>query len=354
MLRAISADRIAVTATVKAKNTFKQGHLYNLIDWMWDNPTEMAIVYSELASTPALIGLKMKVYPYQIEPYQDAYDFSRIWNVVNNLEPMGKQLYIMLQTNSGTVANTVLPEYMRTPLYDGGVYQRAADSNPSVPVGYTSKLWNPNVITRLNALITEIARVFGKHPVFAGIVFVETAMAPPVSGTFTITQQMEDDNFAGFLSMEAAAKIAAPNGVIIQFANYPRLQLETFIPALDALKVGLGTPDTLEDEPGLNFNKTTNPNTPEGVYAYYPPRKGLIPLLGSVQPINYLSTTKDGTGPVPTIQQLFDFNRDNLQVDLLAWTRQTPYYPGVLTFLNSPAIANSPTFGLIENDGSGF
>lgn len=53
-----------------------------------------------------------------------------------------------------------------------------------------------------------------------------------------------------------------------------------------------------------------------------------------IEHANYLDTRADLQGYQPTVTELLNFARDNLQVNYLFWTRTPGYYDNVLELLN--------------------
>jgi hypothetical protein len=49
---------------------------------------------------------------------------------------------------------------------------------------------------------------------------------------------------------------------------------------------------------------------------------------------NYENTKSDSSGYEPTVVELLDFLRDDLQANYIFWTRDIRYYPKVLEMLN--------------------
>jgi hypothetical protein len=62
---------------------------------------------------------------------------------------------------------------------------------------------------------------------------------------------------------------------------------------------------------------------------------------------NYVSTTKDGTGREPTIQELLAFGRSDLKANYLLWTRDDAgHYKEVLKVLRWPNQTQDSAGGL--------
>lgn len=327
---------------------FNQGIYLFPLDWMIDNETFRETVYAELEAHPNIKGMKLRVYPNRLEPEEGVYDFSLIDSVLTRLTAMGKQLFLIYMYKSWG-SEYPLPAYLNTPLNENGAYQFSQNGGTN-PVGYHSKLWVPEVVAGINKQVNEIGRIYNKHPNFEGIVFPETAANPPISG-FTMTEELWTGYYNGVLSVAQNAMVALPNCSNIQFVNYPKDVLTWLVPALVEAGMGVGGPDTFRDEIGLIANPVDNPFTLPGAYYYYPPLKNVVPLGPSIQKKNFISTTNDGTGPKPTVEEIYSFARDNLKGDYVFITRQPEYVQDIYPFVDSIQADNG---GLLGSNPSSF
>ncbi|MDR4518972.1 MAG: glycoside hydrolase [Nitrosomonas sp.] len=318
------------TAGVK----FHPGHYYTILDWGRDKGYYLADVKSELLATPALRGVQARIFWNETEVSEGVYDFSLIDNLLAEFSAIGKRLVITLQTKTYLQDLLATPDYMTTPEYEGGSFQFSNPSNPSVAVGYSLKTWNAEVVKAFIRFIRQLGDRYNGHPFFEGICFIETTMSEPVDGTITISQEQIDDYYKNLIEINRMSRLYFPNTMVCQFVNYPRTILSWFVNDLKNIGSALGGPDVHPDDPGLTM--FGNPNTPDGIYSYYSQLSGIVPLCPSVQPLNYLSTSKDGNGHTPTISELNAYARDVLHANYIFWTRQPGHYPGVLSHLNEP------------------
>ena len=188
------------------------------------------------------------------------------------------------------------------------------------------------------ALIRALGNRFNSHDYFEGIGLTETALGQPI---VPITSTQLDTYYDNLLKLQQEMRNSFPNTVTFQFANYPRPLLTSFIPSLAQMGAGLGGPDVFLEEPGLHYAKD-----PKGVYHYYAPLSGIVPLTPSVMPGNYRNTRVDGTGYEPTPLQLLTFARDELKANYIFWHRLPENKSEVLQMLNWDAQRNRPAGGL--------
>jgi len=246
----------------------------------------------------------------------------------------------MIATKSFDISDTVVPSYLKTPFYEGGVFLYG--SNATTPKGYNIKLWNSGVRFRLARLVQALAASFNANPNFEGIGFTETALGEAIGIPLTLTQM--ENYFINLATVNKRTREAFPSTMSFQFSNYPRWALVSLIPSLLSMGGGLGCPDVFLDEKGLITPPSDTASA--GVYLYYPQLTGQMPLVVQVEGGNYENTRHDGTGIVPTINDLLTFARDQLQVNYIFWTRIPLYSEKVLNELNLPPQTANPEGGL--------
>jgi len=327
------------------------GHYYTLI--MPSNKTYedsyMSRVYSELDATPALRGAQIRYHWRELEPEEGKYNFAQMDKHLAGLALHKKRLVVLIQIKSfssdGTLASAedVVPPYVKTSTYEGGQIAYTS-SLTGLPHGYIIKLWNSKVRARIDALMQALGKRYNSHAYFEAIGFTESS-----AGTnLTTTQQVS--YYDGLNLVDQSARTHFPNTTVYQFTNHTRKYLETFITKLKDMGASLGGPDILPTDQSLTFSDS-DPKTPDGVYTYYPKLSGIIPLMPSVQPIDYRYTSakKSEPGHVPTLKELYDFGRDNLKANYIYWTRDSDYYLKVLEFLKQTSISSTRSGGLIAS-----
>ena len=158
-----------------------------------------------------------------------------------------------------------------------------------------------------------------------------------------VSKKEVDRFYDNLLSVQREMRAAFPNTMTYQFVNYPREILPSFIDRMQTIGTALGGPDVFIDDPGLNFDR---PNKPKGVYHFYAPLSGIVPLTPSVMQSNYGNTQHDGKGRVPTVAELLTFARDRLRANYIFWTRAPNSYSKVLDLMNGLPVAAGPSGGL--------
>ncbi len=318
------------------------GHYYELVgqvsksdSWYLNN------VYNELQQTTALKGVVIRFRWGELETSTpNVYDFSAIADRLSELSILKKRLIVLIETKSNTpdVEDTLVPSYAKTAIYEGAIYPYDVSDTNS---GYGTKLWNANVRWRLTRLVRELGKRFNSDPYFEGIGFSESATGKPAT---PLTTAQVEGFYTNLQTLNKELKNSFPNTLTFQYLNYPRNILSSFIDIFKQKGIALGNPDVFLDDPGLSFPGTKY--SPPGVYTYYPKLTGTIPLVVQVENANYLNTRHDNTGPQPTVEELFTFAKDTLNVNYLFWTRTPEFYPKVLELLNFNSQKNSTAGGL--------
>ncbi|MCW5800178.1 MAG: Glycoside hydrolase [Nitrospira sp.] len=315
------------------------GHYYAPMLFMRHNPAIMAQVYRELQATSALRGLQIRFEWPELEPEEGRYDFTAIERVLAELVPQNKRLVVLLELKSFRPDVLPVPAYMATKSYEGGAFPFSSYGK-DVPRGYNLTLWNSKVHARLVALIRELGKRFNGHAHFEGIGLPESSMGQPLRAVSRAEVARFYDNL---LSVQREMRIAFVNTMTYQFVNYPREILPSFVERMRTIGTALGGPDVFLDDPGLNFD---HPNKPKGVYHFYAPLSGIVPLAPSVMQSNYDNTRHDGTGRVPTVAELLTFARDRLKANYIFWTRAPNSYSKVLDVMNGLSASTGLSGGL--------
>jgi hypothetical protein len=341
LLVALSVVFIPFGQALAAAVKWHPGHYYQLEGHAGkDKQSYLNQVYGELQSHPSLRGAVIRYKWGELEKTKGKYDFTEIAKRLSELAAKKKRLIVLLHIKStgDDTEKTLVPAYLKSAEYDGGLYAMKSDYNG---IGYGTKLWDPQVRDRMIALVQALGKRFNDEPYFEGIGFTENIIGRTVK---PVTSAQVNNFYDNLLSINKALKNSFPNTLTFQFLNYPRDILPTYINAFKQNGAALGNPDVFLEDPGLNFPGTKHANP--GVYTYYPKLSGKIPLVVQVEKANYLDTRHDGVGHKPTVNQLFNFARDQLEVNYIFWTRTPKYYPKVLELLNFKAQKANPSGGL--------
>lgn len=331
--------RDSTTSSITNPVKWHPGHYYALMGHIKNNPKHMAQVYKELEKTPAIRGLQIRFEWSELESVEGMYNFASIDQHLAELAKRKKRLIIMLQLKSFNPNSAFVPSYLKEGKYEGGVFAFSTFGSKKTR-GYNIKLWNSMIHDRLVALVSALGKHFNSHPYFEGIGLTETAMGQSVTA---LSSNEVDDYYNNLLSINQHMRTHFPNTMTFQFTNYPRPILQSFISKLSKMGTGLGGPDIFLDEPGLHLN---DPNSPRGVYNYYPELSGIVPLTPSVMQANYANSRHDKTGREPALDELLAFARDKLKANYIFWTRAPGYYSKVLTMLRTLNVTNDPAGGL--------
>jgi len=317
------------------------GHYYQLVASAKNHPAYiMSNVYKDMANTPALLGIQVRYQWGDIEIAKGQYNFASIDKHLDEMTKRKKRLVIMIQTKSFGKSETYVPAYLRSEEYDGGVFSYAHYKKNTFK-GEQLKLWNPKVRERIAAFYKALGDRYNAHPYFEGIGMSETALGDPLQ---PITSAQANGFYEGLRQALQAARNAFPNTMVMQSLNYPRPIIAPTVETLKQINGGISSPDTYLQEPGLHAEGGKYP----GVYTYYPKLSGVIALAPTVMHHNYRNTKMDNTGYEPTISEINTFLRDKLKANYIFWTRDPLYNDRILEVLNSKAIKDSPTGGLIN------
>ena len=316
------------------------GHYYAILNWGKNDPTYLAQVYREIQETPALRGIQIRYNWAELEKEWGVYDFTSIDQRLSELAALEKRLVILLDTKTYDTDTSPVPDYVKKKWFEWGTFMFSRH-NSTVPIGYSTKLWNPHVHDRLVELIRRLGQRYNAHPYFEGIGLSETSMGQPLNALSFV---QEDNYYNNLLSLNQHMRQHFPNTMTFQNTNYPRQILEQFTNTLTEMGAGLAVPDVFIEDPGLI--KKDKPNTPDGIYSYFQKLTGIVPLTPSVMPKNYTNTRHDGTGYDPTVWELLRFARNNLKANYIFWTRVPDHYEEVLQVLNWRKQTSDPAGGL--------
>ncbi len=330
--------------TTYAANTavkWHPGHYYGILNKRKDEPRYLKNVYRELKETPALRGVHIGYRWAELESKKGDYDFTSIDKRLAELAKQKKRLIIRLQTKSFTPERVITPNYLKAKLYEGGEFAFSASGGSQKVKGHNIKLWNNQVRDRLVQLIRAMGKHYNSHPYFEGIGLEETAMGQPIKAISSNQRKQFYDNL---IIVNKEMRKSFPNTMTIQSVNYPRPILKSFVGQLKEMGTSLGGPDVRPGDYGLNVKGESN--TPDGVYSYYPKLSGIVPLVPSVMPSNYINTRHDRKGHRPTVSELLSFARDELKATHIIWSRSHRYYSKVLETLNWRDQTRDPAGGL--------
>lgn len=288
------------TPETPAQETVKYhpGHYIALNDW--DGPAQMI-----QAVRPGVTGIH-KRYPWKtLEPAPGVYDFSGVAADLALAADHGMQLVVMIEDKSFSLDTKMTPPY----LWDDYTL-------PYVHGGQVAKRWSPYVVERMGLLTAALGAAFDVHPNLEGIAFQESAMGftPQIANAHGYTPAAYRD---ALIAMLIAAKSHFPRSQVFWYMNYlegGQAYIGDIAEAVLAHGVAMGGPDVLPDSWPLGFHS----------YPYYARFKGRMTLFGSMQYDSYAHLHADSSrsGKYWTMDELFEFARDELHVDYVFWTRK--------------------------------
>ena len=104
--------------------------------------------------------------------------------------------------------------------------------------------------------------------------------------------------------------------------------------------VGFGGPDIYPFDPLL-----TDPA--EGVYRFYAPLSGVVPLGAAVQQNDYSQRAAFRGGPgAATVKEIYEFGRDKLRLNYIFWGVRRGYFEKVQAMMDDPSFPADPAGGL--------
>lgn len=294
------------------------------------------ITEKSFLETKAFEGAQLRYTWKELEPEKDRYDFSAIRSDLAFLTSKGKRLFIQLQEASFDPKRILVPQYLQTDEYHGGVapqYDIPNDDEEHARIaGWVARRWDPAVQSRFHKLLDALGKEFdgkieGINLPETSIGFGETGKLFPQGYTYEIYRDAVVTNMK-------ALKRAFQKSVVLQYANFmpgewlpgdDKLYLRTIYKEAKNLGVGIGGPDLLP------FRRSQNNHS----YPLIRASAGSVPVGIAVQDGNYADEDK-ATHKRATIAELLRFATEKLGVDYLFWCTEEPYYSNeLIPFLNS-------------------
>ena len=285
--------------------------------------------------TKAFEGAQLKYTWKELEPEKDHYEFSSISKDLAFLTSHGKRLFIQLQDSSFSAKRILVPAYLQTAEYHGGISAQYkivnGDEEHPIIEGWAARRWDPAVQDRFRKLLITLGKEFDGS--VAGINLPETSI-----GVGEAKQKPEGYSDEIYLNAVIenmrVLRQAFPRSVVIQYANFmpgewlpgtDKSYLRTVYRKAKELGVGMGGPDLLP------FNRGQNNHS----YPLIKASAGSIVTGVAVQDGNYADVNPK-TRQRATIAELFAFAKDQLQVDYIFWCTEEPFYSNeVVPFLRN-------------------
>jgi hypothetical protein len=275
----------------------------------------------------ALEGAQVKYTWRELEPQQDAYDFSPIRHDLEVLKANGKRLFVQVQDSTFDAKYINVPKYLlNDPRYHGGADKQfdfeGDDESHATPAGWVARRWDPEVSGRFHKLLLALGREFDGQ--VEGVNLAETAVSFGESGRWFpqgFTPAIYRD---AVLSNMVVFKQAFPKSVVMVYANFmpgewlpdnDHSYLRSVYQRAKELKVGVAGPDLLPYKPGQMHHS----------YPLIRECAGLVPTAIAVQEGNY-QFKNPKTGRQVSIAELAGFATEYLEVKYIFWCTQEPFY----------------------------
>jgi hypothetical protein len=303
--------------------------------YVFFNLNRERIKEASFLETKAFEGAQLKYTWRELEPEKDCYDFEAVRKDLAFLTSKGKRLFIQLQDSSFSERHILVPKYLQTDEYHGGIapqYEiKDGDEDHAQIAGWVSRRWDPAVQLRFRKLLEALGKEFdGK---IEGINLPETSIGLGETGKLFPQGYSNEIYRDAVITNMRALKKAFSKSVVIQYANFmpgewlpdsDKSFLRTVYKEARTMGVGVGGPDLLPFRRGQNNHS----------YPLIKGAAGSIPAAIAVQDGNYADVDKK-TGRRLTIGELLAFARDQLTVDYIFWCTEEPYYSReLIPFLN--------------------
>ncbi|MCP4000902.1 MAG: hypothetical protein GY727_08320 [Gammaproteobacteria bacterium] len=314
------SENVAV-ATPIAEKKYNPGHYISMNPWDTDDNMLNAL-------RPGVAGLQIRYHWKWLEPNYNEYDFSAVEADLDLLAAQNKQLIVFIEDKT---FNGEIP----TPLYLQANY-----TAPNKAGGYTAIRWKPYVIERFSKLIDELGNRFDNHPAFEGVAIQESAhgFTQSTLNAYGYTPAIYRDALIETL-LNAAESV--PNSRAFWYMNFLPGNMSYISDIANAVApagVAMGGPDVLPDSHSLKTH----------TYPFYDEFNGKMTLFNSMQYNSYNHEHLDASYSTTywTMDELFQFARDELHVSYLFWNRKAWADPSdSYTWSDAlPVISSNPVF----------
>ena len=325
---------------------------------------KMEAIYSELKSTPQLRGIKVVLLWGRYEKKDPStgaitYDFREIDEILNRLAVLDNNHLILsfawreFKSTDGIV--DMLPSDLRRgiswnddPVWAHTKYDYLWAYRMSRKPGHYSyclKLWDPMIISRIDAFLKALATHVDSHPHFNQISTTESALGQPII-PFGPGEGGELQS-EGQLTIIRLMRKYFVRSLVVPAFNFNRKYVARVVSVLEKEGIGLGSPNSNKSE---SLTHTASIDAP-GVLTYYPRLSGKVVLAPEIQGDDYRSSVGDDRiKDTPSYEALYLRVRDDLKANYTVMQRNSPFWlgdartPSMLRFIQTyPAIVNDPT-----------
>lgn len=289
----------------------------------------------EIKDLPFVKGVVLRAFWRQLEPQKGVYDFSRIDRYLEQAAAHNKRFGLLLTTKH-FIAGVAAPDYLRTPRFDGGVFEVLKFKGT---IGDNITLWNINTYYRLVRLIKALATRYDGNPWFEVLIINETAFGHPV---VPVTEAQRAGFYENLSRVDAAARLAFAHTVVVQYVNFPYPYTPGVAQNLMDKGIGIGGPDVFLDDKDHERH----------VYPLIEQGQGKVPVGMQVESDCYYARSLGGPWDPPPPRELYDFARNRLHSNYIFWHRvlKTVYRPWekVLSMFHAPDFPATASGGLEE------
>lgn len=284
-----------------------------------------------------VVGAQLKYSWRELEPEKDRYNLALIEKDLEFLTSKGKKLFVQVQdVTFDTARAKPVPDYLITDKqYHGGVslqYTTTGKDEISAVAGYVARRWDNAVSERFSKLLSVLGSRFDGE--------IEGINLPETSVEFGNTGKLYPSGFSpenyrnAMIGYMTALRKSFQYSVVIQYANfmpgeYPhrasKLHLDSLYKFAAKNNIGMGGPDILVyQQPHMNHS-----------YKFLRQYADVMITGCAVQEGNY-EIINPSTGSQVTVNDIYDFACQYLQVDYIFWGTQEPFYKdNVLPFLKT-------------------
>jgi len=291
------------------------GHYMRLSDG--DSQNSHFAQIDDIAKEPAIRGVALRVFWYEIESSKNVYEFSKIDAYLNKIKsvnaatrrPAGlPELRLVVNLHerrfNTTSQDGIVPNYLRTdPLFNGGL---ARTKN-----GYVARLWEQPVMDRLIEVWRAVSKRYDSDAYLEAITSGETTMGwnemtPPESYS---REKMHNE----WRRLITAARAAAPHTNIVLNTNMlgDDPQMQATIEHLISERAAAGGPDILPREM-LQAQRIWT-GTVGGI-----DYRGKLPIVHSMD----AAGLGGGQGDYSPLE-VYEFAFNTLGVNYILWARNT-------------------------------
>ncbi|MEO5574130.1 MAG: hypothetical protein ABIR48_06585 [Gammaproteobacteria bacterium] len=311
----IVATAVSIPAQAAFPTKWHPGHYWLIHFGTQNSQWEFNYIKNE----PNFVGVHRRYAWKWLEPTRGAYDFSMIEADLKYLMsmPTPKRLIIEITDNSNWPL-IWLPDYIRTPEFEGGFYK------PAYMQRVITKRWNTALQDRQIALFKALGARFDNEPFVEGIVLDETSNGNLIwKGVAAEANYTSEKAYIGQKRIMAGLKAAFPRTMCVQYINWwsgdsaadVELKLKGLVEYAYSIGMGLGGPDVHASRP------VSSQPPPYKLYGQY---AGSMPLAPAVQWSNY-TDINPVTGRASTVEEILNFANRTLHASHLSWEQREPF-----------------------------